>query len=70
MTCLGHDLQSTGLEEILVVFLPCSFRLLRRQTWTRFVESAILVDQGELFNDLVMESSHAVQLIISTQYYT
>lgn len=59
MTWLGRDLQSTGLEKILIVFLPCGFGLLRGKAWAGFVESAILVDLGDLLDDVVVESTRA-----------
>lgn len=56
---LDHDLQSAGLEKILVIFLPGSFILLRRKTWARFIESTILIDLCNLLDNVVVESTGA-----------
>lgn len=48
--------QATRLEEIVIVFRPCLFRLLRWQVVAGFREASVLVDDGELFYDVVVES--------------
>lgn len=48
-------LQSSGLEQILVVLLPCCFLLLRGQPWTRLVEASMLVDERKLLYNVVMK---------------
>lgn len=52
-----NRLQSSSLEEILVIFLPSGFSLLWRKTRTRLVKSTVFVNQSKLFDDMVVESA-------------
>lgn len=48
-------LQSSGLEQIFVVFFPRCFLLLWGQPWTRLIEASMLVDECKLLYNVVMK---------------
>jgi hypothetical protein len=47
--------ESTGLEEVIIILFPCCLRPLGREVGTGLRESAVLVDDGELINYVIVE---------------
>lgn len=52
--------QSSCLEQVVVVFRPCFFSLLRSKIGLRLGKPAILIDHCQLLNNVVMESDRTI----------
>lgn len=55
--CQAKCLQSTGLEEVIVVFGPGLFGSILRKAVTGLSKAPILIDGGQLLNNMVVEPS-------------
>lgn len=68
VTILKHaNLQSSGLEQVLVVLLPGLFCLLSGQICARLSEAAVLVNKSKLLDNVVVESMYP--LLISKSMF-
>ena len=56
MEAILYNLQSTGLEKIVVIFRPSFLFHFRRKSILGFCETATLIDSCELLDSIVMES--------------